>query len=148
MMISSRFSYPMLAVLVLSTRAACIAQTRPTTAPASARYENFAMTHQGDAAHGKSLYLDEGKLACAKCHTIDGKGGKAGPDLFAIGDKFGRKDLCQAILSPSATIAVGYSTTIVQIKSGDVIEGIVKESDDRGVGLMGADAKLIRINNA
>jgi putative heme-binding domain-containing protein len=148
MMISSRFPSFILAVLIWSTGALCIAQTRPATAPASARYENFAMTHQGDAARGKSLFLDEGKLACAKCHTIDGKGGKAGPDLFAIGDKFGRKDLCQAILSPSATIAVGYSTTVVKTKAGDLIEGVVKESDDRGIGIMGADAKLVRIDNA
>jgi putative heme-binding domain-containing protein len=128
--------------------ALCAAQTRPTTAPSPARYEAFAMTHQGDAARGKALFLDETKLACSKCHTIDGKGGKAGPDLFAVGDKFGRKDLCQAILSPSATIAVGYSTTIVKTKSGDVIEGIAKESDERGVGLMGAEGKLIRISNS
>jgi hypothetical protein len=40
-------------------------------------------------------FFDEAKLACSKCHTVDGKSGKAGPDLFAIGDKFARPELTQ-----------------------------------------------------
>lgn len=116
----------------------------PTTLPA-AKYQSYALTHQGDPATGKRLFFDEQKLACARCHTVDGTGSKAGPDLFAAGDKFGRDELIQAVLSPSANIAVGYSTTIIQTKSGQVYEGIVKESNADETGLMGADGKLVRI---
>src|SRR6266487_6595595 len=79
----------------------------PTTKPSIAEYQNYAMMHQGDAERGKSLFLDEQRLACSKCHTVDGKAALAGPDLMTIGDKFGRRELVESILAPSATIAVG-----------------------------------------
>jgi putative heme-binding domain-containing protein len=104
------------------------------------------MIHQGDPAAGKALFLEPQKIACSQCHSLDGKGGKAGPDLFAIGDKFGRDDLIEQVLNPSATIAVGYSTTIIQTKSGQSYVGIVKQSTDQSVGIMGVDGKLLTIN--
>jgi putative heme-binding domain-containing protein len=118
----------------------------PATQPAAReKYRAFAMVHQGDAAAGKALFMEPQKIACSQCHTIDGKGGKAGPDLFAIGDKFGRDDLIQQVLFPSTTIAVGYSTTVIRTKSGDSFQGIIKESNDQAVGLMGSDGKLLHI---
>src|SRR4051794_31001128 len=79
--------------------ALAFSQTRPALRGKS-QYETFAMTKPGDAARGKALFFDDSKLACSKCHTVDSKGGKAGPDLFAIADKFGRRDLVESILSP------------------------------------------------
>ena len=116
------------------------------TQPSRETYRKFAMVHQGDAAVGKILFLNAQKTACSLCHTTDGKGGKAGPDLFAIGDKYGRDDLIQQVLEPSATIAVGYSTTVIRTKSGESFQGIVKESNGQTVGLMGSDGKLLRFN--
>src|SRR6185312_10284023 len=118
---------PIAGVLVLVFPFTTLA-AQPTTQPVQ-KYQHFAMTHQGDAAVGRSLFLDEQKLACTRCHAIDGSASKAGPDLSAIGDKYGRDELIQAILSPSASIAVGYSSTIVKTKSGDVYEGIIKRAD-------------------
>ncbi|HEY8749551.1 MAG TPA: PQQ-dependent sugar dehydrogenase [Tepidisphaeraceae bacterium] len=133
-------------LLVLVIGAGVSAQsTRP--APRD-RYRTFAMVHQGDAEAGKKLFLEPQKIACANCHTVDGKGGKAGPDLFAIGDKFGRDDLIEQVLEPSKTIAVGYSNTIIRTKSGDTFQGIVKESTEQSIGLMGADGKLIQVKTA
>src|SRR5438067_12816244 len=83
--------------------------TKPTTKPVD--YAAFAMMHQGDAGRGKSLFFDEQRLACSRCHAVDGKSVRAGPDLMTIGDKFGRRDLIESIMAPSATIAVGYNTT-------------------------------------
>jgi putative heme-binding domain-containing protein len=121
----------------------------PTSQPAEReRYQKYAMVHQGDAGAGKALFQEPGKIACSQCHTTDGKGGKVGPDLFAIGDKYGRDDLIQQILEPSATIAVGYTTTVVRTKAGDLYMGIVKDSTERQIGLMGSDGKLIHINIA
>src|SRR5437879_3918190 len=83
------------------------------TPPNKEEYRRFALLREGDAARGKELFADEHKAACAKCHSVDGKGGKAGPDLFAVGDKFPRRELIDAVLEPSAAIAVGYGTTLV-----------------------------------
>ena len=111
-------------------------------------YRRYALTHQGDVARGMKFFNDEQKLACSKCHSVDGRATKAGPDLFAVGDKFGRGDIIDAVLTPSATIATGYSTTIVVTKSGEEFQGILKQKTDAGVQLMGADGKLVSIATA
>ena len=122
----------------------------PTTngSPNLESYRKYALTHDGDVARGARLFADDQKLACAKCHTVDGRGGKAGPDLYAAGDKFGRGDLIDAILAPSATIAVGYSTTIVETKAGVEYLGIIKQATADGIQLMGADGKLVILATA
>jgi len=139
-----RFALRLLAVLVVCV--SCVrGQTTRTTEESRQRYRAYAMIHQGDAAAGRKLFLDREKLACTLCHATDGKGGRAGPDLFAIGDKYGRDELIQSILYPSATIAVGYSTTTIKTRSGDWYQGIIKEANDRQIGLMGSDGKLVHI---
>lgn len=82
-------------------------------------YQKFAMDHDGDRARGRELFNNEQRAACAKCHSVDGTGAKTGPDLYSAGDQYPRRDLVEAVLRPSATIAVGYSTTLVETKAGD-----------------------------
>lgn len=114
-------------------------------APNLEDYRKHALTHQGDVARGAKLFNDEQRLGCAKCHSVDGHASKAGPDLFAVGDKFGRRDLVDAVLMPSASIAPGYGTMIVETKGGVEFQGVIKQSTGAGVELMGADAKLVSI---
>ncbi|MBM3823774.1 MAG: c-type cytochrome [Verrucomicrobia bacterium] len=111
-------------------------------------YRRFALSQQADAERGRLLFADEGRLGCAKCHTVDGSGGKAGPDLFAIGDKFARPDLIEAVLLPSSNIAVGYGTTVVETRGGEEVSGILKRLSEEGVELMGADGKAVVIPRA
>src|SRR2546427_12362293 len=103
------------------------------------------MIREGDAARGQALFFDERRTGCSRCHSVDGKGGKAGPDLFAVGDKFGRGGIIEAVLAPSATIAVGYSTTTVETKSGEEYTGLIKQVTDAGIEVMGADARPVRV---
>jgi putative heme-binding domain-containing protein len=123
---------------------ACVAAQEKAPTRALKEYRDFANGHDGDAAHGKELFLSE-RLGCAKCHTVDGTAAKAGPDLYAVGDKFPRRDLIQSILEPSATIAVGYGSTLIERNSGEEILGIVKQATDSFVELMTGDSQKIRI---
>src|SRR5262249_55280409 len=113
-----------------------------TQVPSLESYRKYALTHEGDVAAGRALFNDEQRLACSKCHSVDGRANKAGPDLVAAGDAFGRWDLVDAVLQPSATIAPGYGTVIVETKSGDVLQGVLKQSTEAGLQLMGADGQL------
>jgi putative heme-binding domain-containing protein len=120
----------------------------PATAAAAAdleEYRKYALTHQGDVTPGKQFFNDEQRLGCSKCHSVDGTASKAGPDLHAAGDAFGRRDLIDAILTPSATIAVGYGTIIVETKSGVEFTGVLKQTTNGDLQLMGADGKLVSI---
>lgn len=103
------------------------------------------MQHPGNSERGKKLFLNESKTACARCHTTDLSGGKVGPDLGLIGDKFSRREIIRCILEPSATIAIGYGVTIVETKSGETYEGIIKTSTDSEMELICGDGKLVRI---
>ena len=105
------------------------------------RLRNFAMSHPGDAAAGKSLFADAQRLACSRCHSTDGSASRAGPDLMTVADKFPRAELINAVLNPSANIAVGYETTVITTKN-DAFVGVIKEASDAQVGLMGADGKV------
>ena len=133
-----------LCISLLATNAFSQA-SKPATRPSARDYRTYAMIHQGNADAGRSLFNDNKVLACTQCHTLTGTGGKAGPDLFAIGDKFGRDDLITSILEPSATIAVGYSTTVIRTKDGQLHQGIVKEASKESVTLMMAESKVEHI---
>lgn len=111
-------------------------------------YRQYALLHEGAPARGQELFNHEQKTGCAKCHTVDGRAGRAGPDLFAVGDKFGRRDIIDAILYPSQTIAEGYAATTIETRSDEVYTGVIKRAADGWVELMGGDAKLIRIPTA
>lgn len=113
--------------------------------PTADAYRKHALTHEGDVSRGQKLFNNEQKLLCAKCHSVDGSASKAGPDLMAAGDVFGRRDLVDAILQPSATIAPGYGTVIVETKAGAVFQGTLKQSTDTGLQIMGVDGKLVSI---
>ncbi|HXT41396.1 MAG TPA: PQQ-dependent sugar dehydrogenase [Candidatus Angelobacter sp.] len=108
-------------------------------------YRDFAMVHDGNAVHGRELFASEQRAACVKCHSVDGSSGKAGPDLFAVGDKLPRMELIRAVLEPSAEIAVGYGTTIVETKSGEQFQGVLKDATAEAIELMGADGQRVRI---
>lgn len=120
----------------------------PRDAATLAAYRQFAMSREGEVARGRALFADESRLGCVKCHTLDGRGGKAGPDLFSTGDMFSRSELIEAVLQPSAKIAVGYSTTRVEDQSGEEYEGVLKQVTDTWIELMGADARRVRIPTA
>jgi putative heme-binding domain-containing protein len=127
----------------------CIAQAAPSVIQNSesrrTEYRKFAVEHSGDAPRGKLVFANEQKTACATCHTTDGTGGRVGPDLSSIGGKFPREELTKALLEPSSTIAIGYGTTVVEKKSGEEIQGVIKQATDNWIELMQADGKLVRI---
>ncbi|MCW1886970.1 PQQ-dependent sugar dehydrogenase [Luteolibacter flavescens] len=112
--------------------------------PDEAAYRRHALTRSGDAARGKALFHEQ-RMLCAHCHSVDGSASKAGPDLFAAGDAFGRRDLIESILKPSATIAPGYGTVIVETKSGTTFQGTLKQKNEAGVEIMGLDGKQVSI---
>lgn len=113
--------------------------------PSIEAYRKYATTHEGDPARGMKLFNDEQKLICSKCHSVDGSASKAGPDLFAAGDAFGRRDLVDSVLHPSATISPGYGTVVVETKTGEVFQGVLKQTTGEAVKLMGIDGKLVSI---
>ncbi len=102
--------------------------------PPEEEYRKAAMTG-GDVKRGQAVFEDQG-TACTQCHSVDGSATGIGPDLYAAGDKFARKDLVNSILDPSASIMTGYATTIVETKKGESFQGILRDSSDEVIVLV------------
>jgi putative heme-binding domain-containing protein len=108
-------------------------------------YRRVALEQRGNVARGRKLFSDA-RISCARCHSVDGSGSNVGPDLAAVGNKFSRSELIQAVLEPSATIAIGFGTTIVETKSGEEVQGVIREDGSAWVDLMGPEKKISRID--
>src|SRR6185436_3586982 len=113
--------------------------------PSSKEYRDFALRRDGNADRGRELFYASEKTACSRCHSVDGTAGKAGPDLYAVGDKFPRRELIQAILEPSETIAIGYGATLVETKAGEEVLGVIKQATDTAIELMTGDGRKVSI---
>lgn len=142
-------SSKLLASAILAGTISCgfAQETKPAAAAPlnKAAFAGYVLQHAGDAVRGKAVFADESRAACVKCHTTDGHGVKAGPDLSAIADKFPRQELLRAVLEPSATVAVGYGTTVVETKDDEEFQGVIKQATAEWIELVGGDGRPVRI---
>ncbi len=64
----------------------------------------------GDAAKGEKLFREHPAAQCARCHTVDGTGGDAGPKLDGVGKRLDDDRLLRALIEPSAELAKGFES--------------------------------------
>ncbi len=92
---------------------------------------------KGDPKKGEALFRTQ---SCVACHTTaDGQTPK-GPHLVDIGKRYKADELVESILKPSAKIAQGYETYLLNTVDGRVFAGFVVSE--------GADAVVIREANS
>ena len=78
----------------------------------------------GSAERGREVFRSE-RARCSSCHSHTGFGQDIGPDLTAIQSKYGRGEILDAVLNPSAAITHGYDTYLVQMTDGTLASGFV-----------------------
>jgi putative heme-binding domain-containing protein len=98
----------------------------------------------GDPKRGATLFESEA-VGCKKCHVVKGDERRAGPDLAAIGDKFGREELVRSVLEPSATIHPDFGTVAASTKDGKVHTGVLLKRTAEELQLVDAEGKLVRL---
>lgn len=123
------------------------AQLAPPTERPVSEYREHALRNEGVSERGRALFGDQRTL-CFQCHSTDGTGGKTGPDLYAAGDKYSRSDLIRSVLEPSATIMMGYSTTVLETLNGERIEGVLKSVSASEMVLAGLGSVTQRVARA
>jgi len=99
------------------------------------------VVRRGDKQHGQRLFFENKDLGCARCHTVNGQGGKIGPDLSAIGSKASRENLFESILYPDKAIADQFVQWVVETKQGLVVQGILIEDTNEYLVLRDANGK-------
>lgn len=83
---------------------------------------------EGHAKRGQALFFEE-RAQCATCHSYQlgdtTRGAEIGPNLTAIREKLGRAEILDAILNPSAAIAFGYDTWLLETDDGLLYSGFL-----------------------
>lgn len=71
---------------------------------------------------------------CSTCHTLYGEGGKVGPDLTGSG-RANLDYLLENIADPSGVVSAEYRMSMLTLKDGRVLSGIVKARNDHAITL-------------
>jgi len=99
----------------------------------------------GDAVLGKKVFFENEKVQCSRCHKINGKGGEVGPDLSKVSATRDRAYLLESIILPNKQITQGFEGSIVVLKTGAPVIGMVKSEDEKTLSVLGADGKTVTI---
>ena len=105
------------------------------------------LTSPGDPVKGKKLFFDlGGKANCGKCHTVNGQGGKVGPQLSFVGTTRTQAFLLESILNPKAVITSGYSSILILTRKGKFITGVKLNEDDSSIDLVDKEGNALHIS--
>jgi cytochrome c oxidase cbb3-type subunit III len=105
----------------------------------------------GNAAHGKELFY--GDANCSLCHMVEGKGGRLGPELTAVGGSRTRDAIIDSVRDPSRRLAWGlteatkefpqeYETITVVTSDGKEIRGVALNEDNFSVQMMDSSEQI------
>lgn len=90
-----------------------------------------------DAKEGEAVFFDETRqVTCGKCHVVNGRGKKVGPELSGIGAIQTPEYFIESILTPSAKIVKGYETMYIITTDGIPYNGLIKSETDEEIVLL------------
>ncbi len=85
---------------------------------------------KADRSQGRAVF----NTACAPCHTLYGEGGKVGPDLTGSG-RDNIDYLLENIVDPSAVVTADFRMSIIDLKDGRVLNGLIAAKTERTITL-------------
>ena len=92
----------------------------------------------GDSERGQEVFSS----TCARCHRVNGRGGRLGPDLSRIAQVRSRDMLMRAIRDPSASVAAGYRAVTLVTQDGQRIRGATKSEDAFSIQILDTRERL------
>lgn len=93
-----------------------------------------SLTPEVLAAADRSAGRAAWNAVCATCHTLYGEGGKLGPDLTGSG-RDNIDYLLENIVDPSAVVSADFRMTVLHLKDGRVLNGMIAAKTDRTLTL-------------
>ncbi len=108
----------------------------------AAKFDRFRALAEkpGDTARGKALFTS----TCMTCHNVAGEGGQIGPVLSGAG-AMGTEAVLRALLTPNAAMEAGYRVFRVELKDGDVLDGLLVSQDNDAIVLRRQNTEDLRI---
>ena len=96
--------------------------------------------HRGNPANGLTVFWE--RAGCGRCHWVQGKGGRLGPDLSRIGAARSRAFLAAKIRNPNERLTRGYEPVTVVTTTGDRVVGIRRDEDTFSIQLFDGTERL------
>jgi putative membrane-bound dehydrogenase-like protein len=90
-----------------------------------------------DASAGERVFFHARGPGCYRCHQVDGRGGRVGPDLSTLASSTDRRRLVESIVAPSREIAPQFVPWSVAKTDGTVFSGILLEQSAEGALVFG-----------
>ncbi|MEN3942634.1 PVC-type heme-binding CxxCH protein [Prosthecobacter sp. SYSU 5D2] len=84
---------------------------------------------KADLSQGRLMYQ-----ICSACHIMYGEGGKVGPDLTGSG-RSNIDYLLENIIDPSGVVSADYRMSVLTLKDGRVLSGVIARQDARTLTL-------------
>jgi len=81
---------------------------------------------KADPAKGRMIFT----AVCSACHKMYGQGGAIGPELTGS-DRHNLKYLLENILDPSAVVPADFRVSVLNLKDGRTITGVIPEQTER-----------------
>ena len=95
--------------------------------------------HLSSISQGRSLEKGRHnflKASCFACHRIQDQGGKIGPELTKIREKYkSPAEILTHIMRPSEKVEENYATAIVETTDGTIIQGVIMEETPDAIRL-------------
>ena len=118
--------------------------------PPAANVDAWLARLQGpaDPAAGERVFFHAKGPGCFRCHQVNGRGGRAGPDLSTLAAGVDRRRLVESILAPSKEIAPQFVAWNVARTDGTVFTGILLEQSPERVQIFAdAEGRLIAVKS-
>jgi len=105
----------------------------------------------GSDAHGKELFY--GDANCSLCHMVEGRGGRVGPELTAVGGSRTREAIIDSVRNPSRRLAGGltestkefpqeYETITAVTADGKEVKGVALNEDSFSIQIMDTSEQI------
>jgi len=101
---------------------------------------------QADAETGRRIFFHSRIGTCSKCHQINGRGTRVGPDLTRIGHGITRERLMESILQPNKEVSPYMRPWAIRTQDGKNHMGIAMRRGGNSEAYLGIDGKEFHIN--
>jgi putative membrane-bound dehydrogenase-like protein len=122
---------------VRSLAAKALPATGSTSRAATIAQHQSVVSLTGDLGRGREIY----RKRCFACHTLEGEGHAAGPDLGESRNK-SWSTLLTSMLDPNQAVDQRYAAYTVLTTDGRSLQGLLTAESESSITLKGQEAKL------
>ncbi len=97
-----------------------------------------AVIAKADALKGKQVFMG----LCGACHKLYGEGGAIAPDLTGS-DRRNINYLLENIIDPSAVVPADYRVSVIKLRDGRVLSGVIPEQNDKLITVQTPTERLV-----